>query len=101
MAKKPETLFRQRVQKALDALPNSWWESIQQRAIQGTPDIIGCLSGYFVAVEVKANMKSLATALQDFKLRKIADAHGLAFVVSPENFNETISVLKMIGEKHA
>lgn len=93
MAEKPETRFRRRVQAKLDLIPNSWYESIQQKAIQGTPDILGCVNGYFVALELKATPASKPSALQRLKLQRIVDANGVAFVVHPQNLEETIDVL--------
>jgi len=47
----------------------------------GTPDIIACCDGRFYAVEVKQPGKK-ATKIQDFQLKKIQEAGGIAFVAS-------------------
>ena len=93
MAVKPETLFRQRVDKKLKAIPNSWWESIQQRTIRGTPDKIGVVNGWFVALELKASFKNKPTALQQRKLDLINKCSGVAYVVHPGNLDDVFNIL--------
>ena len=90
---KPETKFRNRFRKRLDAIPNSWFESIQQKSINGTPDILGCVNGYFVALELKATHKSPVTELQNYKLKKIYDAGGFRAIVHPENMEDVLENL--------
>lgn len=90
---KPETLFRRRVDERLKQIPNSWWESIQQKTIEGTPDKLGCVAGCFVALELKATARDEPTPLQRFKLKKIRLAGGIAAVVSPANLDEITLLL--------
>lgn len=97
MPQKPETLFRRRVQVKLDKLPNSWWESIQQKAIQGTPDILGCLKGLFIGLELKATAKSAITPLQVHKLSLIKAAGGYSAIVHPDNLDAVINDLEQIA----
>ena len=90
---KPETKFRNRFRKRLDAIQGSWFESIQQKSINGTPDILGCVNGYFVALELKASAKAPVTELQRYKLNKIYEAGGFRAVVSPENMEDVLENL--------
>lgn len=99
MSQKPETVFRQKVQKALDKIPHAWFESIQQKAIGGTPDILGCVNGFFVALELKADTKSTVSKLQEYKLKQIANANGLGFVVNPSNWLSTLELLHGLSKK--
>lgn len=46
----------------------------------GTPDIIACVDGVFVAFEVKTN-KGVVSPLQNYQIREIQKANGAAFVV--------------------
>ena len=46
--------------------------------LSGNPDIICCLKGRFVAIEVKQPGKK-PTALQKLKMERIAEAGGIAF----------------------
>lgn len=99
MAQKPETVFRRRVQARLDTVPNSWFESIQQKTIGGTPDIIGCVNGYFVALEIKATTSCNPTPLQFLKLQRIANAGGVGLVVNPGNLDKTMLLLLEISRR--
>lgn len=100
MAQKPETKFRQKFRAKLEEIPNSFWESIQQKAIQGTPDILGCVNGYFVAIELKATSDSKVTPLQEHKLLCITKAGGYAGVACPENCDDMLRELyKLSTEK--
>ena len=99
MSKKPETLFRERIRPKLDGIPGTWWESIQQKAILGSPDIIGCVAGYFVGLELKADEFSKVSKLQELKLRQIAAAGGLGIVVHPGNWSAVYDMLCHLAEK--
>ena len=99
MSQKPETIFRAKVRAKLDLIPNAWFESIQQKAIQGTPDLLGCINGRFVALELKSHAAAKVSALQELKLQKIASAGGVGFVVDPSNWEETYNVLKHLGDE--
>lgn len=98
MSQKPETIFRQKFRAKLDTIPDSWFESIQQKTIQGTPDLVGCVSGFFVALELKARDVDHASPLQKLKLHKIAQAGGMGIVVSPGNADTVIEMLKQLKE---
>ena len=89
---KPETLFRHKVDRLLKTIPNSWWESIQQRAIKGSPDKIGCVNGLFVALELKT-AKGKLSELQAHKMELIKVAGGIAVCLRPDNLDETIQYL--------
>lgn len=60
-------------------------ESIQQKTIRGTPDLLCCVAGLFVALEIKSEGGKL-TALQSYKLQAIIDAGGVGIEVNPTNF---------------
>ncbi len=91
---KPETVFRAKLRPKLEAIPGSFWESIQQKTIIGTPDILGCVRGRFVALELKSSGGKVSE-LQKLKLERIAACGGIAMVVSPENAEQ---VLRELGE---
>ena len=101
MAKKPETLFKEKVMLTLRNLPYSWWEKIQQAAIRGTPDIIGCVAGTFVAIELKKDKNAKPDELQRWKLDQIDRAGGVAMVVHPGNWDRMYNrLLKLAGGKN-
>lgn len=102
MGQKGETKFRKRVDAFLKKVPESWFESIQQKSIHGSPDKIGVVKGLFVAIELKASSKSKVSELQKYKLQKIIDAGGIGMVVDPEGWDAAkMFLLKLAGVKDA
>ena len=53
----------------------------------GIPDILACVNGYFVGIEVKAQ-NGKPSDLQLYNVAKINDAGGFAFVLYPSGFND-------------
>lgn len=100
MSKKPETKFKERIVPLLNALPDSWWEKIQQRTIRGTPDVIGVINGLIIALELKADGDEKPDALQLYKLDMIRQAGGYARVVHPDNWDEVYRELCSIAQTH-
>ena len=96
MARKPETTFRHKVDILLSQIPNSWFESIQQRAIRGSPDKIGVINGHFVAIEIKTDVYK-ATPLQEYKLKQITAAKGHSYVLTPLNLEYVIKELNLLA----
>lgn len=96
MAKKKETLFKERIRPLLEALPNTWCEKIQQVCIRGTPDFLLCVHGQFVALELKT-LEGQAEALQEYKISKILNAGGMAVIVTPDNWPEVYDFLKRMA----
>lgn len=97
MAKQPETVFKERVLKTLQALPNTWACKIQQRAKRGTPDILACINGHFVAIELKRDEKQKLSPLQEWTGEQIAEANGTMFLAYPENWDAIFNYLKGIA----
>lgn len=99
---KKETQFRKRAQDDLNTLSEAFFESIQQKAISGTPDKLGCMKtvckcgevyGQFVAIEFKSE-KGKVSPLQQYKLDKISKAGGIAIAVFPHEWNTAFKKLK-------
>lgn len=75
-----------------------WKEHGSQFGQAGIPDIIVCLNGKFVALEVKTE-KGKVSVLQEITLRKIRNAEGIAEIVrSVEDVKQIIKDLKMYGD---
>lgn len=53
----------------------------------GIPDILACVNGYFVGVEVKAQ-NGKPSELQLYNIRKIREAGGFAVVLYPSGFDK-------------
>lgn len=68
--------------KYLKTLPRCffWKEHGGIYGTSGIPDIIVCIDGRFIALEVKTQ-KSKTTPLQNAAIRKIHNSGGFAFVV--------------------
>lgn len=53
----------------------------------GIADILVCLNGRFVAIEVKAS-KGRASELQLYNRRKVREAGGISIILYPDQFDE-------------
>lgn len=95
-----ETKFYKELKPFLDAIPFSTWFKIQAGSIRGRSDIFGCVSGRFVALELKKDSKESTTAgrakLQAIKQKQIRDSGGIAFFVHPENVDEVLEALRSL-----
>jgi len=93
-----ESQFAKKVWAELDKIPCSYFFTTQQKSIRGTPDVIGCVNGKFVALELKrsgsaARLKTGHIVLQRHTLGKISKAGGIGCFVYPENLEEVISLI--------
>lgn len=92
MSKKPETLFKEKALPRFRAIPDSWFEKIQQKAIRGTPDVLGCVGRYFVAIELKTDVGD-TDSLQDYNIDKIRRCGAIALVTSPSTIEKDIELI--------
>lgn len=95
MAKKPETIFKERALSDLVKLQRVsfgrvWFQKIQQVAIHGTPDILACIAGRFVAIELKDEDGELSPS-QVYHLGKIRKAGGIAIVATPSTWDDVLN----------
>ena len=63
---------------------------------RGIPDLLCCVNGYFVAIEVKAE-NGKPSELQYYHCEKIRKAGGIALILYPkdfENFKKLVRELK-------
>lgn len=58
----------------------------------GVPDILACVNGYFVGIEVKAETGS-PSDLQLYNIEQIRDAGGFGFVVYPSGYNDLVKFI--------
>lgn len=91
--KKPETKFVKKCMDKIREIPYSWFTRIEQSSIRGTPDVIGSVSGVFVALEFKATSKSPVSKIQEYTLKQISESLGYGLVVHPDNFEEVYKLL--------
>ena len=83
--------FQSKALKKLREIPNSWWVKLNDRTTIGLPDILGCVSGIFIAIELKTTSK--VTAIQAYTLRQIERSNGQSFVMTPSNYWDVIKFL--------
>lgn len=99
MSAKPESRLQASIRSALlDAYPGSYIFKVHGSAFQaaGIPDLVGCIGGRFVGLEVKLpGAEGTLTKRQDSALGAIRRAGGIASVVTsaPE-------ALRIIAEHH-
>lgn len=94
----PETKFKNKVLVALRALPNVWLVKVQQVGLRGTPDILACVGGHFVALELKRDAALPADPLQAHQLDAIRKAGGSAFVAAPQNWPTVLAYLAQLAK---
>jgi Holliday junction resolvase len=94
MAATPESLVKKKIHALLKkhkAYAVNYIGGIS--ANNGTPDILACLNGRFIAIEAKAG-KNKPTDLQTLNLKRIDEAGGLALVINEENLNQLEFILE-------
>lgn len=92
-----EKNFENKIKKFLDE-NNCWYVKYFANGYtkKGIPDLLCCVNGFFLAIEVKAE-KGVASDLQKWHVEKIRFAGGLSFILKPsqfENFKELVKALK-------
>ena len=72
-----------------------WYTKIWGGGYQksGIPDILCCINGFMVAVEVKAS-KGRPSELQKLNVRRINKSGGIAVILYPEGFEDFQNLLK-------
>lgn len=88
-----ESQIQKRILDYLKRLPDCWVVKVISCNKNGTPDILACVRGRFVALEVKTDT-GRTSAIQDFQLEQIASAGGISAVV--RSLDEAVAVLKNI-----
>lgn len=53
----------------------------------GIPDILACINGLFVGIELKAT-NGVLSELQKYQISKIRESNGIAFALYPQNFDK-------------
>lgn len=91
----PETRFKTKVVALLKQVDTLWLVKVQQVTIRGTPDILMCVRGKFVAWELKVGSNK-ASDLQQYTLDAITKAGGIARVVTPENLKESLEEISCL-----
>lgn len=93
-----EKQIENQIKKWLDKLPNCWYFKVHGDAFQksGVPDIVACINGRFVGIEVKRPDGRLH-ALQAYTIEQINNTKGVAFVAtSVDEVRTTLEKLNVI-----
>jgi Holliday junction resolvase len=89
MAETPEGRVKRKIKDILKAFGTDvyyFMPAMGSFGKSGVPDIVACVYGEFVAIEVKADkQKNPPTALQTKNLTEIETARGLALVIDAED----------------
>lgn len=93
-----EKQFENKIKKYLEELNNcyffKYWAGPMSKA--GIPDIIACISGKFVGIEVK-DVKGRPSPLQIFNCNKINKSGGLATIVYPKDWDNFKTILDQLN----
>ena len=94
-----EKQFEKKVRAFLKTLGVQWHFKVFANAFQESaiPDLVGCVNGRFVALEVKSSTGKPSKP-QLYKIDLINAAGGFATVVSPKNWEEVKQELIRISE---
>ena len=80
---------------------NVWFVKFFANAFtkKGIPDLLCCVNGFFVAVEVKAE-NGKPSDLQKWNIDKIRNCKGIAIILYPKQFESFKRLIKMLKEKN-
>lgn len=94
-----EKVYENKIKQFLSLLPNTWFykHHATRYGKAGIPDIIACINGRFVGIEVKAP-KGKASPLQERNIKLINDNGGYGVIVKPDDFEELKINLKRISK---
>jgi hypothetical protein len=100
VAKKPETLFKEKVLEDLKKVPRCWFFKVEAGAVRGIPDVIICVDGLFVALELKVPPNT-CEPLQEYNIYKIRKANGQAWECTPALWPEIYQIILDLSEEAA
>lgn len=78
----PEKKVEIKIRKYIQSLGGYSLKTLGGSVPIGTPDLIACINGYFIAIEVKREKGGRVTPIQLRKIQDIKDAGGIAFVAN-------------------
>lgn len=89
-----ESQLKKKVMIRLPIVFGGWWHKTHGGPFQrGLPDIIGCVKGRFIAVELKApGREGRVTKLQMHILNQIHNSGGLSF--SSSSVDEIVTIIR-------
>lgn len=92
----PEKTFENKIKKYIED-QGGWFVKFfaNRMTKEGIPDILACIGGYFVGIEVKAQ-NGKPSELQIYHCNKIRKAGGFAFIVYPSGWEDLKRILNQL-----
>lgn len=89
IAKTPEGQFQDKVIKYLKTIEKCWYVKVWGGGFQksGIPDLICCINGKFIALELKA-ANGKPSKLQEYNINKIKKCGGIGYILYPHQFED-------------
>lgn len=83
-----EKNFEEKIKRYLES-KNCWFVKFFANRMTkvGVPDLLACVNGFFVAIEVKAS-NGRPSELQLYNRRKIRESGGISIILYPEQFED-------------
>lgn len=83
-----EKIFENKIKDFLKS-KNCWFVKFFANSFtkKGVPDLLACVNGYFVAIEVKAE-NGKASELQKLNIDRIRSSGGVAIILKPSQFDD-------------
>lgn len=102
MAKKPETLFKERIFQKLKArgLKNVYFKKMVAGSVGGLPDLLIIVNGWAIMPELKMPGNN-PTPLQWLNIERINAAGGFSFPLYPEEEREFLDWLEELAVEWA
>lgn len=93
-----EKRFETKIKKFLDD-KGCWYVKFfaNNYTKRGIPDLLACVNGRFVAIEVKAE-NGTPSELQEYNIRKIKEAGGIAIILYPKDFEDFKNLIYRLKE---
>lgn len=94
-----EKTFENKIKKYLES-KSCWYVKYFANGYtkSGIPDILACVNGYFVAIEVKAE-NGKPSELQFYHRNKIREAGGISVIIYPSQFTEFKMLIEDLIER--
>lgn len=89
----PEKLYENKIKAELKRRGHWYVKYFANRNTRaGVPDLLCCINGKFVALEIKAEAGRVS-ALQAHQIEEITAAGGIAMTVYPKDYEKLLSLL--------
>lgn len=95
----PEKRFEQKIKDFISS-QNGWYVKFfaNKMTKSGIPDILACINGYFIAIEVKAE-NGEPSELQIHHCKLIRESGGFSFIVYPSGFEKLKEIIENLRKE--